>query len=77
MKFARRHIVRTSGTIDVTCIFHDEKTPSLRIWRDGSFWCHGCHTGGNVKDHPPLRLLFDQVHFRRLEEAGQLRLPGF
>ncbi len=82
MKFARKHVVRASGVIDVTCIFHDEKTPSLRIWKDGKFWCHGCQMGGHVADYPELQRLFHQVHPKpdeaaQLEAAGQLRFPGF
>lgn len=76
MKFTMKHFVRTNGTIDVTCIFHNEKTPSLRIWGNGRFRCHGCQEEGVISEHPELQQLFNQVQFRRLEEAGQLRLPG-
>lgn len=73
----RKFTIRQSATIDTTCVFHLDKTPSLRIWPNGRFRCYGCREHGHVKDHPELRLLFDQAHFRLLEAAGQLRLPGF
>lgn len=61
------------------CIFHREKTPSLRIWRDGRFICYGCQEQGFVQGHPELMAVFNEVHRippKQLEEAGQLRLPG-
>lgn len=72
-----RHSVRNSGVIYATCIFHQDLSPSLTIWPNGGFKCHGCQKTGRVDDHPELRMIFDRVHFRWLEEAGQLRLPGF
>lgn len=31
------------------CPFHGEKTPSLKIYKDGRGWyCFGCHQGGDV-----------------------------
>ena len=66
-----------SNRLLVLCIFHKEKTPSLRIWPSGRFRCHGCGERGKVKDHPQLFQVFERDKIRRLEEAGQLRFPGF
>lgn len=72
----QRHIVCSTGTIIATCVFH-KAAHDLVISPNGGFRCHVCEKTGHVMDHPPLRLLFDQVGYKRLEEAGQLRLPGF
>ena len=31
------------------CPFHGEKTPSFNVYADnGTFYCYGCHAGGDV-----------------------------
>lgn len=66
-----------SNNIMVLCVFHEEKTPSLRIWSTGHFHCFGCRTSGDVREHPALFQVFEQKRVERLEAAGQLRFPGF
>lgn len=65
----------------VLCVFHKEKTPSLRIWPNGQFFCHGCQTSGHMRDYPDeFRAIQQGIERRRvelLEQAGQLRFPGF
>jgi hypothetical protein len=48
-------IQRYCGSIKITqkgsrnwcnCIFHSEKTPSMCIYPNGSFYCHSCNVGG-------------------------------
>jgi hypothetical protein len=34
----------------VLCPFHQEKHPSLQLYRDGSFYCFGCGRGGSIID---------------------------
>ncbi len=33
----------------ITCPFHAERTPSLKLWQD-HWYCFGCHEGGSVVD---------------------------
>ena len=67
---------------NVLCPFHNERTPSCRIWFGGGFFCHGCHAKGKVQDHPSLLSLYDKEHAKylrectkHLEDMGQLLLP--
>lgn len=39
---------RPSGRYVVSCLFHEEKSPSLVTWADGGFYCHGCGEGGDI-----------------------------
>lgn len=55
------HITK-GGRIMILCVFHSEKTPSLRIWPDGAFFCHGCHTKGHVNDRSYLAKVYNQAH---------------
>jgi hypothetical protein len=34
----------------VACPFHDDATPSLQLYDDGTFYCFGCQAGGSVYD---------------------------
>jgi DNA primase len=56
------------------CVFHDEKTPSLRVWPSGFFKCHGCGESGKAEDHPKILAAFDRVRMAELERAGQMKL---
>jgi hypothetical protein len=59
------------------CVFHVERTPSLRIWPDGSYYCHGCSARGDARDHWQLRGIYErEVVTKDREQEGQLRLPG-
>lgn len=39
----------------VSCQFHKEKTPSLRIWPNGWFFCLGCRHRGHTSKYPDLK----------------------
>lgn len=34
----------------VNCPFHDDQTPSLQLYDDGTFYCYGCGAGGSIYD---------------------------
>lgn len=34
----------------VNCPFHSDNVPSLQIYKDGTFYCFGCHAGGSIYD---------------------------
>ena len=34
----------------LACPFHDDSTPSLQTYDDGTFYCFGCQTGGSIYD---------------------------
>lgn len=77
----------------ILCIFHKEKTPSLRIWDNGNFFCHGCQEQGNVLDFKTTNStsylskcynLYQLWNIRKvnsnikyLEEMGQLKFMEF
>lgn len=65
-----------NGAVMILCAFHTEETPSLRVWPDGGFKCYGCGAVGNLEGHPDLKAAVDRERVRRLEAAGQLRIPG-
>ena len=41
---------RSSGSRVMRCVFHDEKSPSLFFWPNGSFLCFGCKAGSTITD---------------------------
>lgn len=61
----------------ITCPFHTERTPSLKLYPEARGWyCFGCHTGGSVIDFvmrlfdlPPLEAV------KRMNEDFALGLP--
>lgn len=54
--FAKYGLTVKNGAI--SCPFHNEKTPSLRVYRNGTQWhCFGCGAGGDVISF--VRLYFD------------------
>ena len=36
------------------CPFHEERTPSLKAYPNGSWYCYGCHRGGRIFDFAAL-----------------------
>ena len=34
----------------VNCPFHADDTPSLQLYKDGTFYCYGCRAGGSIYD---------------------------
>lgn len=38
----------SSGFLMLKCVFHSEKTPSLKLRPNGSFWCYGCMANGDM-----------------------------
>jgi DNA primase len=42
--------VSANGRINILCTIHDERTPSLRLWPDGWFYCMGCQWRGDILD---------------------------
>jgi len=38
----------------VRCPFHDDQTPSLQTYQDGSWYCFGCTRGGSIYDFAAL-----------------------
>jgi hypothetical protein len=49
-----RERINDAGRAVLLCPFHREKTPSLCIWPDTGFYCHGCGRKGWLKDHPDI-----------------------
>ena len=33
---------------EICCVLHDDKSPSMLIYRDGGFYCFGCKKGGDI-----------------------------
>ena len=46
---ARRFGVEADRSGMARCCFHDDNTPSLKLYRD-HFYCFGCHEHGDVID---------------------------
>ena len=43
------HLIRAGSLLKCLCPFHSEKTPSCVVYtQNNSFYCFGCHAGGNV-----------------------------
>lgn len=59
------------GKFMVYCIFHNDKTPSLRVWPNGKFYCLGCHMRGTVKDYSTL---YSILNILDPEYSTQLKL---
>lgn len=61
----------------ICCPFHNERTPSLKFFPDGGWYCFGCHAGGSSIDF--VMRLFD-LDFRqaavRLDLDFSLNLTG-
>ena len=59
---------------NIRCIFHVEVHPSLRIWPNGCFYCHGCGEKGDVNNNYHLNAIFQARIANYIEQKGQLRL---
>jgi len=57
------HRETANNRVDMLCPFHGDKTPSLRMWPSGFFYCHGCQARGDVLDFV-LRLSTDRQPLR-------------
>lgn len=64
----------TTGKIYVSCVFHQERTPSLRFV-PGRFKCYGCGESGNYEDF--LCSLFGISRSFEGEELNLRELLGF
>lgn len=68
--------LKRMAPLTVLCLFHSERTASLRVWPDGGYRCHGCGRRGWVDDNDELRALYDRAVTEYRERCGQLRLRG-
>ena len=60
----------------IACPFHDERTPSLKLYRDGGWKCFGCGKGGSVIDFTcELYGLSPLEAVRQLNRDFRLGLP--
>lgn len=60
----------------ICCPFHDEQTPSLKLYRDGGWKCFGCGKGGSVIDFTcELYGLSPLEAVRQLNRDFRLGLP--
>jgi hypothetical protein len=65
----------------IACPFHaggKERTPSLQLYTDGTWFCYGCSEGGSVIDFssrlwhlPPRGSSFNEIRDRLWSELGQ------
>ncbi|HEX7633166.1 MAG TPA: CHC2 zinc finger domain-containing protein [Candidatus Saccharimonadales bacterium] len=42
--------IRSSGTVYMRCVFHEERTPSLALREPDHYKCYGCGQRGNKAD---------------------------
>jgi hypothetical protein len=57
----------------VTTGFHEDRTPSLQLYNDGSWYCYGaCRTGGSIYDFAARLWLSDHAS----GEQAALKLRG-
>lgn len=61
---------------NILCIFHVDVHPSLRIWPNGNFYCHGCGEKGIVWTNYHLSAIFQTRVSKYIESQGQLKLEG-
>ncbi len=40
---------KASGAFLLSCLMHQERTPSLILWPSGCFKCHGCSWEGDIE----------------------------
>lgn len=60
----------------ICCPFHDERTPSLKLYRDGGWKCFGCGKGGSVIDFTCLLYEVSPLEaVRQLNRDFRLGLP--
>lgn len=57
---------------NVLCPFHQERTPSCRIWPNGYFFCHGCHERGHVSREDYLLSTYNMQLPKPEKDSSQL-----
>lgn len=73
---AERHSLYPNRSGFVCCPFHNEKTPSLKLYPNGTWHCFGCNRGGSSIDFVmELYGLAPLEAVRRLNEDFHLALP--
>ncbi len=74
---AERYGITVNRSGFARCPFHDEDTPSLKLYPGaGGFHCFGCHKGGSVIDFTAQLFGLDPLGaVRKLNEDFQLGLP--
>ncbi len=55
----------TKGKLIRSCVFHKEKTPSLRFWPGSGYCCHGCRKRGA----DPAAFVHEVLGLREWSEA--------
>lgn len=66
--------LNSKGIITMLCVFHEDGSPSLRIWPSGFYKCTGCGASGLAEEDAELRALYDRARRAERENAGQMKL---
>ena len=67
-----KHRLHAAPRRTALCIFHNEKTPSLRVYSSSQrFHCYGCGKNGNVFDLILAVYKLEEQHISILPEASQ------
>ena len=60
---------RSTGALMALCVFHSERTASMRFWPNGSWHCFGCGNGGDklrfLSEYFLPRYRYDQYQVRQ------------
>ena len=60
----------------INCLFHSEKTPSMRIVPGLKYYCFGCGKSGNCKDDLQ-KMLDSKRRQRRYQRISRRRIKKF